>query len=194
MLDSCRVKGWGTHLSSVERKSQRTACSWTPGCNLYKAHSNETWAVITQDLSRVQFAEHANFCRRMNNPHQQLKVEITKKKSQDSNKVLDIAWPAWTIVGLELTQLAWDGKLLHHLFHVKSTHIENCFCSVEQSLPLAKKARSLDWPSSPSKTPCPTSGAESDLPGLLDLLSAQAIIKYLLWSPPPSQTPWAWLP
>ncbi len=32
------------------------------------------------------------------------------------------------------------------LFHIKITHIENCFCSVEQRLPLAKKAKSLAWP------------------------------------------------
>ena len=32
------------------------------------------------------------------------------------------------------------------LFHIKITHIENCFCSVEHSLPLAKKAKSLAWP------------------------------------------------
>ncbi len=32
------------------------------------------------------------------------------------------------------------------LFHIKITHIENCFCSVEQSLPLAKTAKSLAWP------------------------------------------------
>ncbi len=32
------------------------------------------------------------------------------------------------------------------LFHIKITHIENCFCSVERSLPLAKKAESLAWP------------------------------------------------
>jgi len=56
-------------------------------------------------------------------------------------------------VGLDLTQLAWQGKLLEIgnkkgiiLFHIKIKHIENCFCSVEQSLPLAKKAKSPAWP------------------------------------------------
>ena len=53
--------------------------------------------------------------------------------------------------GINTACLAWEAprywqKNDNILFHIKITHIEKCFCRVEQSLPLANKAKSLAWP------------------------------------------------
>ncbi len=75
-------------------------------------------------------------------------LKFIQKSSQESSKLLCTAQPEWTSLALESTQLGMascsrSAIAFHTLFHIKIKHIENCFCSVEQSLPLVNKAQSL---------------------------------------------------
>ncbi len=142
------VEGWRTNTSHLSRKKSPNCLQLKTWLQLVWPDSNETWSVNTQDLSKIQGS--TIFCRRINVSHQQLNFEITKKLSQEESKVLGTAWPAWTRLDYRLDGRFWNQHSLlgmgscsilaitnKYLFHVKITHIENCFCNVEQSLPLA---------------------------------------------------------
>ena len=141
MLDSCQLKGWTntSHLPREKFTELLAAEHLVVTCKklIQIRHDQSSLRTFREFKVRQVFVE--GWTSLINS------WILKSQKTQDSNKVRGIAWPAWTSQGLQSTQGSCSISAIKtiDLFHIKTTHIEKYFCSVKQSLPLVKKAQSL---------------------------------------------------
>ncbi len=142
--------GMKNNISHLSRKSHRVACSWTFDRNFQNLFQTKN---MIRHHSRPFWEARHFFVERWTSLINSWILKSQKKKCLKSTA------KSWPLHGQHEQVWLWNQHSLlgmgscsilaikiHNLFHIKITHIENCFCSVEQSLPRAKKAKSLAWP------------------------------------------------
>ena len=151
-LSGLFVKRWGMNTSHLFRKRSPNCLQLQTWLQLVWPHSNETSSsVINQDLLGIQGStfflwkdEHPSSTAEFWNHKKECLKSTAKSWPLHGQHEQVWFWNQHSLLGMGSCSIL--AIKVHNLFHIKVTHIENCFCSVEQSLPLAKKAKSPAWP------------------------------------------------